>query len=77
MILIRPKELITVKVDYYMPNYTHIINEFICQYDDFWPEIPRVHKFLLYWKNNIEATISGVYVINALNNNWRFVDVIV
>ena len=71
MILIRPKELITVKVDYYIPDYTHIINEFICQYDDIWPEIPRVHKFLNYWKVNVEAVISGIYVTNSLNHNWR------
>ena len=77
MLIIKPKEIITVKVEYYIPDYSHILNEFICQYEDLWPEIPRVHQFLNYWKNHIEATIRSVYVAHSSKSNWRVVDVIV
>lgn len=76
MILLQRKEIITVKVEYFIPNYTHILNEFICQYEDIWPDIPRVHKFLNYWKDNIDAIINGVYITHS-NRDWRAVDVII
>lgn len=73
MIIIKRKELITVKINYFIPDYTHIINEFLCQYEDIWPEIPRVHKFLNYWKDNIDAKINEIFVMKS-NVNWRKVD---
>lgn len=77
MLIIKPKEIITVKVEYYIPDYSHLLNEFICQYEDLWPEIPRIHQFLNYWKNHIEATIRSVYVTHSSKSNWRAVDVII
>ena len=42
--------------------------------DDYWPDIPRVHTFLNYWKDNIEATINLVQVMNSFNPVWRSID---
>ena len=72
--IIKVKQLVTVKVDYFMPDYEHILNEFLWQTDDYWPDIPRVHTFLNYWKDNIEATINLVQVMNSLNPIWRSID---
>lgn len=62
MIILKRKELILVGVIYYLPDYKSLLNEFYCQFDDFVPDIPRVHEFLNYWKNNIEAPIKEVKV---------------
>ncbi len=70
--IITPKQLVTVKVEYYIPDYTHILNELVWQSHDQWPEIPRVHRFLNYWHRNIDAVIGGVYVQHS-RSNWRAV----
>jgi len=65
--LLRRKELILVGVIYYRPDYAHLLNEFYLQMEDDVPDMPRVHRFLLFWKNNIEATIKEVIVSVAAN----------
>lgn len=69
MIILRRKEIVLVGIIYYMPDYQSLLNEFYCQFDDVVPDIPRVHEFLNYWKNNIEATIKEVRVSIAGENN--------
>lgn len=72
--LIKQKELVTVKINYYIPDYQNILNEFFWQTEDLWPEIPRVHKFLNFWKDNIAATIKIIEVMNCKNSTWRTID---
>lgn len=61
----KQKKLVLVGVRYYIPDYTSILNEFYWQTEDFVPDIPRVHQFLDFWKNNIDATIKEVVVSEA------------
>ena len=61
MILIR-NTIVTLNVLYWMPDYNHILQEFIWQTADIRPEYPRVHRFLNYWHDNIEAVISEVNI---------------
>ena len=68
MIILKRKELILVGVIYYLPDYKSLLNEFYCQFDDIVPDIPRVHEFLNYWKNNIEAPIKEVKVSVSSTN---------
>ena len=64
MIWIRRKHIVLVRVTYFMPDYNHIVQDFWWQTEDYIPKLPRVYKFLNYWKDNIEATINEVAV------NW-------
>ena len=68
MLILRRKELILVGVIYYLPDYRSLVNEFYCQFDDTVPDIPRVHEFLTYWKDNIEAPIREVRLSIANTN---------
>ena len=61
MILIK-NTIVTVSVFYWMPDYRHVLQEFIWQTDDIKPEYPRVHKFLNYWHDNIEAVIEEIKI---------------
>ncbi len=45
-----------------MPDYRHILQTFFWQTEDITPDIPRIHKFLNYWENNIEAKIKKVLI---------------
>jgi uncharacterized protein Usg len=62
----KQKKLILVGVLYYMPEYENLLQTFYWQTEDFVPDIPRVHKFLDYWKDNIEATIKEIVVSEAV-----------
>ena len=70
-IILKRKELVIVNVMYYMPDYVHIIQEFIWETEDYVPDIPRVHMFLNYWKDNIEATIKEVVISAAAHREYR------
>lgn len=60
VIIVPKKQLMTVLVIYYRPQYVHILQEFLWQVDDVTPELPRIKRFIRYWKNNIDAIISEI-----------------
>ena len=60
--IILKNTIVTVSVFYWMPDYRHVLQEFIWQTDDIKPEYPRVHKFLNYWHDNIEAVIEEIEI---------------
>ena len=61
MIIIK-NTIVTVNVFYWRPDYQHILQQFIWQPDDVKPEYTRVHKFLNYWHDNIEAVIEEIRI---------------
>lgn len=62
MIILKKKEIVLVGIIYYLPDHKNLVNEFYCHFEDIVPDIPRVHEFLNYWKNNIEAVIKQIEV---------------
>jgi uncharacterized protein Usg len=60
-----------------MPDYTNILQEFIWQTNDINPDYPRVHKFLNFWYNNIEAVISEVRLADSYETEYRSVKEII
>lgn len=61
MLLLAKKELVLIEVDYYIPN-THLINQFWWQTEDTIPSLPRINKFLNYWRQEIKVPIAHLYV---------------
>ena len=70
MIIVR-NTIVTINVLYWMPDYTHILQEFIWQTADIKPEYPRVHRFLNYWHDNIEAVISEVNIADNYETSYK------
>ena len=70
MIILR-NTIVTINVLYWMPDYTHILQEFIWQTADVRPEYPRAHRFLNYWHNNIEAVISEVNIADNYETSYK------
>lgn len=62
---------VTVDIFYYMPDYNSLIQEFIWQTTDVKPDYPRVHKFLNYWKDNIDAIIKEIVLMERNKNGYR------
>lgn len=70
----RRSELVLVGITYYMPDYTNILQTFHWQTEDVTPDLPRVHQFLNYWKDNIEARIKDVSISYSGKNKVRIAD---
>jgi len=52
--------LTTAEVLYYMPDHPKLLQSFVWQTLDLAPRYPRLHKFLDFWKAEIEAVIHSV-----------------
>ena len=66
-------DLTTVKVIYYLPDYNHILQEFIFQQYDIRPDYPKLDKFLRFWKKNIEARIHRVDFSSSFSE-YKFIE---
>jgi uncharacterized protein Usg len=52
--------LATAEVLYYMPDHPTLLQSFIWQTLDLAPAYPRIHKFLDFWRREIDAVIHSV-----------------
>jgi uncharacterized protein Usg len=52
--------LATAEVLFYMPDHPALLQSFVWQTLDIAPSYPRVHKFLDFWRREIEAVIHSV-----------------
>ena len=68
MIIIRKKILVTLDVYYWMPDYENILQRFVWQTFDVKPKYPRVHRFLDYWHNNIDAVVNEIRISESERN---------
>ena len=59
--------LATAEVLYYMPDHPSLLQSFVWQTLDLAPEYPRIHRFLNYWKREIDAVIHSVRLASGEN----------
>ncbi|HVZ99673.1 MAG TPA: protein usg [Caulobacterales bacterium] len=52
--------LATAEVLYYMPDHPKLLQSFVWQTLDLAPQYPRIHKFLDFWRREIDAVIHSV-----------------
>ncbi|GIK48533.1 MAG: hypothetical protein KJZ75_04610 [Hyphomonadaceae bacterium] len=52
--------LATAEVLYYIPDHPSLLQSFMWQTLDLAPEYPRIHKFLEFWRREIDAVIHSV-----------------
>lgn len=52
--------LATAEVLYYMPDHPALLQSFVWQTLDLAPGYPRIHKFLDFWRREIDAVIHSV-----------------
>lgn len=56
------RRLTTAEIVYYLPDYPALLQAFTWQTLDEAPDFPRVHRFLGFWRKEIEAVIHSVRV---------------
>ncbi|MBY0565583.1 MAG: usg protein [Hyphomonadaceae bacterium] len=52
--------LATAEVLYYLPDHPSLLQSFLWQTLDLAPNYPRIHKFLDFWRREIDAVIHSV-----------------
>lgn len=52
--------LATAEVLYYMPDHPALLQSFVWQTLDLAPRYPRIHRFLDFWRREIDAVIHSV-----------------
>ena len=52
--------LTTAEVLYYLPDHPSLLQSFMWQTLDLAPAYPRIHRFLNFWKREIDAVIHSV-----------------
>ncbi len=57
--------LSTAEILYWMPDHPSVLQSFVWQQYDKPPEFPELHRFLSFWKDNIDATLHTVRVACA------------
>jgi uncharacterized protein Usg len=57
---LRGWRLATAEVTYYLPDHPSLLQTFTWQTLDLAPSYPRIHKFLDFWKREIDAVIHSV-----------------
>ena len=65
------KELITVQVYYWMPDYNNILQQFLWQTLDISPHFYTIHRFLNFWHKNIDAIIQEVNIVTMSGNLYN------
>ena len=69
--ILKDYRLTTMSVYYWMPDYQNILQQFYWQTADVRPEYPRVHRFLNYWHNNIEAVIEEINIADNYKTSYK------
>lgn len=57
--------LATAEVLYYMPDHPALLQSFVWQTLDLAPAYPRIHKFLEFWRREIDAVIHSVQLASG------------
>jgi uncharacterized protein Usg len=62
---LRGERLTTAQVLYYLPDHPALLQEFLWQTLDLAPAYPRMHRFLMFWRREIDAVIHSVTLSSA------------
>jgi uncharacterized protein Usg len=54
--------LATAEIVYHLPDHPGLLQSFIWQHYDVAPRYPVLHRFLEFWRREIEAVVHSVYV---------------
>lgn len=67
--LIREAEgygLTTAQIVYHLPDHFDLLQEFVWQQYDLFPQFPSLNKFLCFWEQRIDGRLHSVTVAHKL-----------
>ncbi len=57
--------LTTAEILYHLPDYPELLQSFIWQEFDLFPEFPELKKFLDFWEGHLEGQLHSVTVTHV------------
>lgn len=57
--------LTTAKIIYRVPDHRHVLQDFLWQQYDVFPQFPTLRKFLAFWEEQIEGPLHSITVAHA------------
>jgi uncharacterized protein Usg len=57
--------LTTAEILYYLPDHPNLLQSYIWQDLDIAPQYPALHKFLDFWRREIEGNLHSVRVASS------------
>lgn len=57
--------LTTAQIIYHVPDHYDLLQDFVWQQYDLFPEFPSLKKFLAFWEEKIEGPLHSVTVAHA------------
>ena len=57
--------LTTARILYRRPDYRWLLQSYVWQDYDLWPEFPQLQKFLTFWQDQLEGPLHSVTVAHA------------
>jgi uncharacterized protein Usg len=61
-LLVQGYRLTTAEILYHMPDYPKLLQTFVWQELDIAPEYPILHRFLNFWRTNLDGKLHSVRV---------------
>lgn len=58
--------LTTAEILYHMPDHPHLLQTFVWQDHDLYPDFPELKRFLDFWRRSIEGPLHSVTVAHSL-----------
>ncbi len=74
---LRGYRLTTAEILYHLPDHPAVLQSFVWQDLDIAPEFPVLHKFLGFWRREIEGRLHSVRLGAAellTPGEWRHID---
>ena len=57
--------LTTARIFYRRPDHLWLLQTYVWQQYDLWPEFPVLQKFLAFWRKNLEGPLHSVTVAHS------------
>ena len=57
--------LTTARIFYRRPDHPWLLQTYVWQQYDVWPEFPVLQKFLAFWRENLEGPLHSVTVAHS------------
>ncbi|WP_441012111.1 usg protein [Methylobacterium sp. NMS12] len=57
--------LTTAEILYHMPDYPHLLQTFVWQQNDLFPQLPELRRFLAFWQDKLDGPLHSVKVMHC------------
>ncbi|MCJ2127125.1 usg protein [Methylobacterium sp. J-077] len=57
--------LTTAEILYHLPDYPHLLQTFVWQQLDLFPQLPELKKFLAFWQHQLDGPVHSVTVMHC------------